>query len=106
MFDRPAARRARTWLTAGAVAALTVTAPAAAAPDPDTSWHGRAIERPEPARPAANPAWPSGWSAGPVGPGTGAVNGSRRVRVVQRELRARGYGVGRVDGRFGARTRG
>lgn len=105
MFDRPTARRARTWLTAGAVTALTAAAPAAAAPDPDSGWHGRAIERPQPARPAANTAWPPGWSAGSVALGAGAVSGSRRVRAVQRELRARGYGVGRVDGRFGARTR-
>src|SRR5690349_7692004 len=111
MFNRPTAPRARTWIIGVATAAL-VAAPAAGAaerPDPATGWHGRAIERPEPARSAtADAAWPRGWSAGAVGTGTGYVNprGSRRVRAVQHELQARGYRTGRVDGRFGPRTRG
>ena len=107
MFNRPAAPRARRWFTGVALAATVVAAPtAAAAPDPATSWHGRAIERPEPARSVAQPGWPRGWSAGPVATGTGSIRASRRVRAVQRELHARGYRVGRVDGRFGPRTRG
>src|SRR5690349_9126395 len=107
MFNRPTARCARRWSTGVALAAALAAPPAAAAaPDPTTGWHGRAIERPEPARPVAEAAWPRGWSAGPVATGTGSLRPSRRVRAVQRELRARGYGVGRVDGRFGPRTRG
>ena len=107
MFICPAAPRARRWFTGVALAATLVAAPpAAAAPDPATSWHGRAIERPEPVRSVAQPAWPRGWSAGAVAGGTGSIRASRRVRAVQRELRARGYRVGRVDGRFGPRTRG
>ncbi len=47
MFNRPAAPGARRWFTGVALAATVVAAPtAAAAPDPATSWHGRAIERP------------------------------------------------------------
>ena len=57
-------------------------------------------------RSVAQPAWPRGWSAGAVAGGTGTVRASRRVRAVQRELHARGYRVGREDGRFGPRTRG
>jgi peptidoglycan hydrolase-like protein with peptidoglycan-binding domain len=107
MFIRPTARCARSWSTGVAVAAALVAAPAAtAAPDPATSWHGRAIERPEPARSVTQLAWPRGWSAGSVATGTGSLRASRRVRAVQRELRTRGYRVGRVDGRFGPRTRG
>ncbi len=109
MFDCPTARPARKWIIGVALAAM-VAAPAAAAartPDPATSWRGRAIERPEPSRRVVEPAWPRGWSAGPVATGTGyTARGSRRVRAVQRELRDRGYRVGRVDGRFGPRTRG
>ena len=107
MFNRPAAPGARRWFTGVALAATVVAAPtAAAAPDPATSWHGRAIERPEPARSVAQRGWPPGWSAGPVATGAGSVRASRRVRAVQRELRARGYRVGHLDGRFGPRTRG
>ncbi|MDA0173369.1 peptidoglycan-binding protein [Solirubrobacter taibaiensis] len=107
MFNRPAAPRARRWLTGVALAATLVAAPtAAAAPDPATSWHGRSIQRPEPTRSVAQPAWPRGWSAGPVFSGTGSIRASRRVRGVQRELHARGYRVGPADGRFGPRTRG
>ena len=90
MFNRPAAPGARRWFTGVALAATVVAAPtAAAAPDPATSWHGRAIERPEPARSVAQRGWPPGWSAGPVATGAGSVRASRRVRAVQRELRAR-----------------
>src|SRR4051812_31821067 len=50
---------------------------------------------------------PAGWSAGAVCLGSGyrRAGGSRRVRELQRWLRARGYRPGRVDGRFGPRTR-
>ncbi len=40
-----------------------------------------------------------------VGSGLAGANGSPAVRRVQRALRELGYGVGRVDGRFGPRTR-
>lgn len=108
MLDSPIAPRARKWTLGVALAGLLAAPPVAAAgtPDPATGWRGRAIERPEPSRPAAEPTWPRGWSAGPVAIGAGATRGSRRVRAVQRELRRRGYRVGRVDGRFGPRTRG
>jgi peptidoglycan hydrolase-like protein with peptidoglycan-binding domain len=76
--------------------------------DPSAGWHGRAIQDPQP-RPQLDRtvAWPKGWSAGPVGPGTGYVRagGSRRVREVQRRLRQLGYRPGPVDGLFGPRTR-
>ena len=38
------------------------------------------------------------------GAGVGRAGGSRRVRALQRQLRAAGAGPGPVDGRFGART--
>jgi hypothetical protein len=46
------------------------------------------------------------WSAGPVALGTGyaRAGGSRRVREVQRRLRALGYHPGPVDGLYGPRT--
>jgi peptidoglycan hydrolase-like protein with peptidoglycan-binding domain len=46
------------------------------------------------------------WSAGPVAWGSGywRPNGSRRVRDVQRRLRALGFATGPVDGLFGPRT--
>jgi peptidoglycan hydrolase-like protein with peptidoglycan-binding domain len=105
MFNRPIARRARYWIIGVAVAGSVLAPPAAASPDPATSWHGRAIQRPEPRRSVSEPAWPRGWSAGSVAAGTGYDRSSRRVRAVQRELRERGFRVGRVDGRFGPRTR-
>ena len=50
--------------------------------------------------------WPAGWAAGPVSRGTGyaSLDGSQRVRQVQRALNSRGYDVGPVDGLFGPRT--
>ena len=59
--------------------------------------------------PCARSPSPRGRADGPAGAvagGTGTVRASRRVRAVQRELHARGYRVGREDGRFGPRTRG
>jgi DNA invertase Pin-like site-specific DNA recombinase len=75
--------------------------------DPSAGWHGRAIQDPQPRPQLAKADWPKGWSAGPVGPGTGYVRpgGSRRVREVQRRLRQLGYRPGPVDGLFGPRTR-
>lgn len=75
--------------------------------DPSAGWHGRAIQDPQPRPRLATTAWPEGWSAGAVGPGTGYVRpgGSRRVREVQRRLRQLGYRPGPVDGLFGPRTR-
>jgi len=40
-----------------------------------------------------------------AGDGLASANGSIAVRRIQRALRELGYGVGRVDGRFGPRTR-
>ena len=87
---------------------LSPNAASAATPswlDRQAGWHGRAIERP--LAPTArcrqrlhvDPATVS------VGSGLAGANGSPAVRRVQRALRELGYGVGRVDGRFGARTR-
>jgi putative peptidoglycan binding protein len=88
---------------------LTPNAAAAAVPswlDPQAGWHGRAIERPL----APNPARAVSTSGSTLptvsaGTGFGSADGSAEVRRVQRALRELGYGVGRVDGRFGARTR-
>src|SRR5262245_35613323 len=101
-------------LAALAAAALTLTvAPAAfgAGSDPPTAagWHGREIRDPaaQRARDTLSARFPRGWSAGSVGRGSGYTNptGSRRVREVQRRLVRRGYRPGRIDGRFGPRTR-
>jgi DNA invertase Pin-like site-specific DNA recombinase len=75
--------------------------------NPSAGWHGRAIKDPQPRPQIVRKAWPKGWSAGAVGPGTGYVRagGSRRVREVQRRLRQLGYRPGPVDGLFGPRTR-
>src|ERR1700754_5055607 len=89
-----------------AVAALAAPAAYAAGPDPAAVWHGREIRDPRPAdADVALRPWPRGWSAGSVRLGAGYAHGSRRVREVQRRLRSRGYHVGRLDGRFGPRTR-
>jgi peptidoglycan hydrolase-like protein with peptidoglycan-binding domain/DNA invertase Pin-like site-specific DNA recombinase len=50
----------------------------------------------------------AGWEAGAVelGAGMRSAHGSRRVREVQRRLRAAGFSPGPVDGRFGRRTAG
>jgi peptidoglycan hydrolase-like protein with peptidoglycan-binding domain len=93
-----------------AAALLGLAAPARGAETPGTasaSWHGRAIQDPRP-RPEIPPAaWPDGWSAGAVGPGSGYLRpgGSDRVRDVQRRLVQLGYRPGPVDGLFGPRTR-
>jgi putative peptidoglycan binding protein/resolvase-like protein len=72
------------------------------------SWHGRAIQDPQPRGDAvmAAASFPRGWSAGPVRLGTGFrnANGSERVREVQRRLWRLGYRPGPVDGLFGPRT--
>lgn len=75
--------------------------------DRQAGWHGRAIERPL-VPGSATRAVTASASTSPtlsVGAGFGTVNGSAAVRRVQRALRELGYGVGRVDGRFGPRTR-
>jgi DNA invertase Pin-like site-specific DNA recombinase/peptidoglycan hydrolase-like protein with peptidoglycan-binding domain len=103
----------RRWPLAALAAALTLlTAPAAFAagesPPAAAGWHGREIRDPLPQRlRAAIARFPRGWSAGGVGLGSGYASrtGSRRVREVQRRLLRRGYRPGRVDGRFGPRTR-
>jgi peptidoglycan hydrolase-like protein with peptidoglycan-binding domain len=72
------------------------------------SWHGRAIQDPQPSGDVAITAasLPRGWSAGPVQLGTGfqRAEGSKRVREVQQRLWRLGYRPGPVDGRFGPRT--
>jgi Putative peptidoglycan binding domain/Resolvase, N terminal domain len=77
---------------------------------PSAGWQGRPIRDPHrhqavPTSSADRPL--RGWSAGPVSLGTGThrPSGSKRVREVQRRLRALGYRPGPVDGLFGARTR-
>jgi len=74
------------------------------------SWHGRPIQAPhhhDTVRTSAGDRPLDGWSAGPVGYGTGdhRPGGSDRVREVQRRLARLGYRVGPVDGRFGRVTR-
>jgi hypothetical protein len=92
------------------LAALLTTPAAAPATAPDApaaaGWHGRAIQDPDPHPPRVQAAWPAGWSAGPVGRGTGyhRPGGSRRVRDVQRRLTRLGYRPGPIDGLFGPRT--
>src|SRR4051812_8428088 len=86
--------------TPAAARAKAPRAPASA------SWHGRAIKAPGPRPRHVRAVWPPGWSAGPVGRGTGYVarGGSLRVRDVQRRLTRLGYRPGPVDGLFGPRT--
>jgi peptidoglycan hydrolase-like protein with peptidoglycan-binding domain len=100
----PAWRRA---VLAAGVLALAATALTAApalagvAPDPATSWHGRAIRDPHrSAVPAALRRWP----AVRLGTGYALPDGSRRVRAIQRMLRRLGYRPGPVDGMLGPRT--
>ncbi|WP_081686497.1 peptidoglycan-binding protein [Candidatus Solirubrobacter pratensis] len=97
------------WITGSLAAVMTVAAaPAAfgAGPTPAAGWHGREIRDPlPPASLLTKRAWPRGWSAGAVKLGSGYAHGSKRVREVQRRLRARGYRTGHIDGRFGPRTR-
>ena len=87
---------------------LVPTAAAAATPswlDRQAGWHGRAIERPLAPAARAVSASTSSQQTVSLGAGLASDNGSAAVRRVQRALRELGYGVGRVDGRFGPRTR-
>ena len=87
---------------------LVPNAASAATPtwlDPQAGWHGRAIERPLAPAAQSSPASTSPMRSLSAGAGLGSANGSGAVRRVQRALRELGYGVGRVDGRFGPRTR-
>jgi peptidoglycan hydrolase-like protein with peptidoglycan-binding domain len=86
--------RRRTPAIAGAIIALVALAApatvAAAEPGGHTTTHTARAD----------------WSAGPVARGTGyaRAGGSRRVREVQRRLRAAGYRTGPLDGLYGPRT--
>lgn len=115
----PAVRTARVLLLALGLILVPATVATAATPSravaSDTlliaaaGWHSRAIQQPLQDRlvRASSTSPPPGWSAGPVALGTGLrrAGGSRRVREIQRRLKHLGYGVGPVDGRFGALTR-
>jgi hypothetical protein len=96
-------------ITLSVLAVLTTPA-AAQSTKPDApasaSWHGRAIEAPQPPPTRVRAGWPRGWSAGAVQRGTGYTRpgGSRRVRDLQRRLIGLGYRPGPVDGLFGPRT--
>lgn len=77
---------------------------------PSAGWKGRPIQAPHRhdvvlTSAASRPL--RGWSAGPVGYGTGfhRPGGSDRVREVQRRLARLGYRVGPIDGLFGRLTR-
>jgi DNA invertase Pin-like site-specific DNA recombinase/peptidoglycan hydrolase-like protein with peptidoglycan-binding domain len=115
-FSFPARHALQTALALGA---LLLTQPAAAAQDPSADG-----ARPMPAgngygqKPETPPARSShartagdraigGSPARPVGFGAGfdRICGSDRVREIQRRLRAIGYRLGPVDGRFGPLTR-
>jgi DNA invertase Pin-like site-specific DNA recombinase len=101
-------RHARALPAGLAVAALALPAPAEGAILPTASWHGRPVQDPQTRLiEAAAPRWPRGWSARDVAHGSGYLSpgGSERVRELQRGLLRRGYRPGRVDGRFGQRTR-
>jgi peptidoglycan hydrolase-like protein with peptidoglycan-binding domain len=114
-----AARTAAVLLVAPALTLATDgDADAHAAPDraadqillPSASWHGRPIKAPhrhDTVRTSAVDRPLDGWSAGPVGYGTGfhRPGGSDRVREVQRRLARLGYRVGPIDGHFGRLTR-
>jgi peptidoglycan hydrolase-like protein with peptidoglycan-binding domain len=96
--------------TALAVAVALALPPVAVARDTvamvSASWHGRAIEDPQPRPQLGRTAWPVGWNAGGVARGAGysSPDGSQRVRDHQRRLRQLGYRPGIVDGRFGPLT--
>jgi peptidoglycan hydrolase-like protein with peptidoglycan-binding domain/DNA invertase Pin-like site-specific DNA recombinase len=98
-------------LVLAVVGLIAMPAPSHAADAPDAiasaGWHGRAIQKPRPRQAVTTMKWPKGWSAGPVGPGTGYARpgGSKRVREVQRTLVQLGYRPGPIDGLFGPRTR-
>ena len=77
---------------------------------PSAGWNGRPIQAPhrhDVVRTSAARQPLRGWSAGPVGYGTGfhRPGGSDRVREVQRRLARLGYRVGPIDGLFGRLTR-
>ena len=97
----PAARADR--LDGGRLAA---TPAATASLDPSGSWHGRAIERPN-STPPSTTITAAAREAGVLRTGAGleSASGSPAVRRVQRMLHDLGYGTGRIDGRFGPRTR-
>ena len=114
MLSRMCARRmVGPFAAAALLVAMLVMAPRALAeaPPAQASWHGRPIVHPrEPSGPRATlPPISSidGWSAGPARSGLGFVHpgGSKRVREVQQLLVRIGYRPGRIDGRFGPRTR-
>jgi peptidoglycan hydrolase-like protein with peptidoglycan-binding domain len=99
-------------LFAGSAAASTAYSAASANPRPiaSTGWHGRPIRHPhKPVKTKAltSASFPTGWKAGDVGYGTGFNHpyGSRRVREVQRRLKALGYRTGPIDGLYGPLTR-
>jgi hypothetical protein len=99
------------WLVFGAGAATAAEQPTLNGRElsPAAGWHQRAVRRAiETTAPASQSRRaPAGWSAGPVrfGDGRALRNGSRRVKEVQRRLRALGYHPGPVNGVFGKRTR-
>jgi hypothetical protein len=94
-----------------AVLLLVLVAPTAAVAavpswlDRQAGWHGRGIERPLAPQGAGQVVSASMPRTVSFGVGLGSADGSGVVRRVQRALRELGYGVGRVDGRFGPRTR-
>jgi peptidoglycan hydrolase-like protein with peptidoglycan-binding domain len=99
-------------MLAGSAAASTAYSAQSAEPHPIpwTGWNGRPIERPhKPVDRAllSKASYPSGWSAGSVGFGSGyhTPNGSQRVREVQRRLTRLGYHTGPIDGLYGPLTR-
>jgi peptidoglycan hydrolase-like protein with peptidoglycan-binding domain len=88
----------------GLVAPIAAAAPTQSNLAAGTSWHGRAIEAPEPQRRAGARAVRGrvlARGAGYLTPG-----GSERVRDLQTRLRRLGYRPGPVDGRLGPRTQG
>jgi peptidoglycan hydrolase-like protein with peptidoglycan-binding domain len=91
-----------------AVLAIVIAPPAAAgaAEMASASWHGRAIQDPQPRPQLGRTTWPAGWNGGAVARGSGyeLAEGSPRVRDIQRRLRQLGYRPGPVDGLFGPRT--
>ena len=82
MFHNRSAQRARRWIATAILLSLATATHAAAATTPlaATSWSGRAIQEPEPrqVKTGSRPAWPKGWSAGPVRFKTGYAC-SRRI---------------------------
>jgi peptidoglycan hydrolase-like protein with peptidoglycan-binding domain len=70
---------------------------------PEASWHGRAIERPDPT--PIQFTQPVGTVHIAQGAGLGHPGGTPAVREIQRRLRALGYRLGPIDGLFGPMTR-